>query len=56
MSNYISVEDDANGNAVIKVDRDGTAGNFTMSDLIIVENKAGLDLQELLTHNQIIIG
>ncbi|MGT2572012.1 type I secretion C-terminal target domain-containing protein, partial [Acinetobacter ursingii] len=56
ISDYITVEDDVNGNAVIKVDRDGTAGNFTMSDLIVVENKAGLDLQELLNHNQIIIG
>ncbi|MBJ9987007.1 VWA domain-containing protein, partial [Acinetobacter sp. S40] len=56
IADYISVEDDANGNAVIKVDRDGALGNYTMSDLIILENKAGLDLQDLLANNQIIIG
>ncbi|WP_445346082.1 BapA/Bap/LapF family prefix-like domain-containing protein [Acinetobacter bohemicus] len=56
IGDYITVADDVNGNAVIKVDRDGVGVNYTTSDLLIIENKAGLDLQDLLNNQQIIIG
>ncbi|QNX89406.1 VWA domain-containing protein [Acinetobacter seifertii] len=56
LSDYITVVDDGNGNAIVQVDRDGSNGTHTMSDLLIIENKAGLSLQDLLNNNQIIIG
>ena len=56
LGDYITVVDDGNGNAVIQVDRDGGSGTYTASDLLIIENQAGLSLQDLLNNNQIIIG
>ncbi|MDO7195162.1 VWA domain-containing protein, partial [Acinetobacter nosocomialis] len=56
LGDYITVVDDGNGNAVIQVDRDGGSGTYTASDLLIIENQAGLTLQDLLNNNQIIIG
>ncbi|MCJ8162480.1 beta strand repeat-containing protein, partial [Acinetobacter zhairhuonensis] len=56
LGDYITVVNDGNGNAVIQVDRDGNAATHTMSDLLIVENQAGLDLQDLLANNQLVIG
>ncbi|MDA0696771.1 MAG: type I secretion protein [Proteobacteria bacterium] len=56
IADYITVEDDGNGNAVLKVDRDGTGTTHQASDLLIIENQAGLSLQDLLDHNQIVIG
>ncbi|MEO4159446.1 hypothetical protein [Acinetobacter pittii] len=52
----MTVVDDGNGNATVQVDRDGSAGTHNMSDLLIIENQAGLTLQDLLNNNQIIIG
>ncbi|MFP5064789.1 BapA/Bap/LapF family prefix-like domain-containing protein [Acinetobacter pittii] len=56
LGDYITVVDDGNGNATVQVDRDGSAGTHNMSDLLIIENQAGLTLQDLLNNNQIIIG
>lgn len=56
LGDYITVIDDGNGNAVIQVDRDGNAGTHTMSDLLIIENQAGLGLQDLIDNNQLVIG
>ncbi len=56
INEYITVEDDGNGNAVLKVDRDGTGTTYQSSDLLIIDNQAGLSLQDLLDQNQIIIG
>ncbi|SSM84451.1 BapA/Bap/LapF family prefix-like domain-containing protein [Acinetobacter baumannii] len=56
LGDYITVVDDGNGNATVQVDRDGNAGTHNMSDLLIIENQAGLTLQDLLNNNQIIIG
>lgn len=56
LGDYITVVDDGNGNAIVQVDRDGSAGTHNMSDLLIIENQAGLSLQDLLNNNQIIIG
>ncbi|MFW2067965.1 type I secretion protein, partial [Acinetobacter johnsonii] len=59
IANYIKVEDDGNGNAVLKIDRDGAAatGGIThdWADLLIIEGKTALELQDLI-NNQIIIG
>ncbi|WP_154020934.1 type I secretion C-terminal target domain-containing protein, partial [Acinetobacter baumannii] len=60
IANYIKVEDDGNGNAVLKIDRDGAAdatGGTThdWADLLIIEGKTALELQDLI-NNQIIIG
>ncbi|ONN51577.1 type I secretion protein [Acinetobacter genomosp. 33YU] len=56
LGDYITVVDDGNGNSIVQVDRDGSNGTHTMSDLLVIENKAGLSLQDLLNNNQIIIG
>ncbi|MGA4853715.1 type I secretion protein, partial [Acinetobacter haemolyticus] len=56
IADYITVEDDGAGNAVVKVDRDGTAATHVASDLLIIEGQAGLSLQDLLDQNQIVIG
>ena len=56
IGDYITVVTDGNGNAVIQVDRDGSAATHTMSDLLIVENQAGLSLQDLIDNNQLVIG
>ncbi|MDC5430077.1 VWA domain-containing protein [Acinetobacter baumannii] len=56
LGDYITVIDDGNGNAIVQVDRDGITGTHNMSDLLIIENQAGLSLQDLLNNNQIIIG
>ncbi|UOG18248.1 BapA prefix-like domain-containing protein [Acinetobacter sp. PK01] len=56
IGDYITVVTDGNGNAVIQVDRDGSAVTHTMSDLLIVENQAGLSLQDLIDNNQLVIG
>ena len=59
IANYIKVEDDGNGNAVLKIDRDGAAatGGIThdWADLLIIEGKTASELQDLI-NNQIIIG
>ncbi|MEG1399837.1 MAG: VWA domain-containing protein, partial [Acinetobacter sp.] len=59
ISEYIKVED-VNGKAVLKLDRDGDAGNnggttHDWADLLIIEGKTALELQDLI-NNQIIIG
>ncbi|MFW1801021.1 BapA prefix-like domain-containing protein [Acinetobacter nematophilus] len=58
ISEYIKVED-VNGKAVLKVDRDGDAGNggttHDWADLLIIEGKTASELQDLI-NNQIIIG
>ena len=56
IAQYIKVENDGNGNAVLKVDRDGLTGGSNYQDLLVLENKLGLTLQQLLDNNQIIIG
>nr|WP_240921720.1 VWA domain-containing protein [Acinetobacter sp. SA01] len=56
IGDYITIVADGNGNAVIQVDRDGSAATHTMSDLLIVENQAGLSLQDLIDNNQLLIG
>lgn len=56
LGDYITVIGDGNGDAVIQVDRDGNAGTHTMSDLLIIENQAGLGLQDLINNNQLVIG
>ncbi|HAV3441363.1 TPA: BapA prefix-like domain-containing protein, partial [Acinetobacter baumannii] len=38
LGDYITVVDDGNGNAIVQVDRDGSAGTHNMSDLLIIEN------------------
>ena len=53
---FISVSNDANGNAVLKIDRDGDLATYGKTDLLVLENQAGLTLQQLLDNNQIIIG
>ncbi|MEX5381230.1 GA-like domain-containing protein, partial [Acinetobacter towneri] len=53
---FISVSNDANGNAVLKIDRDGDLPTYGKTDLLVLENQAGLTLQQLLDNNQIIIG
>ncbi|MFV5467697.1 cadherin-like domain-containing protein, partial [Acinetobacter towneri] len=53
---FISVSNDANGNAVLKIDRDGDSATYGKTDLLVLENQAGLTLQQLLDNNQIIIG
>lgn len=53
---FISVSNDANGNAVLKIDRDGDFATYGKTDLLVLENQAGLTLQQLLDNNQIIIG
>lgn len=55
IGNYIKVEDDAQGNAVLKVDRDGTGTSQQWADLLIIEGKSQTELQDLI-HQQIIIG
>ena len=59
IADYIKVEDDGNGNAVLKVDRDGAAANggttHDWADLLIIEGKTASELQDLI-QNQIIIG
>ena len=63
IGNYISVTTDANGHAVIAIDRDGSGTNFTVkSDLLVLENitasslgaTAEDQLKTLLNNNQII--
>ncbi len=58
IANYIKVED-VDGKAVLKVDRDGagiTGGTaHDWADLLIIEGKTALELQDLI-QNQIIIG
>nr|WP_143222597.1 VWA domain-containing protein [Acinetobacter silvestris] len=56
LADYITVENDGQGNAVIRVDRDGKDAKYQATDLLIIENKADLGLQDLLNQNQIIIG
>ena len=53
IGDYITVVTDGNGNAVIQVDRDGSAATHTMSDLLIVENQAGLSLQDLIDNENL---
>ncbi|MFX4627374.1 BapA prefix-like domain-containing protein [Acinetobacter baumannii] len=53
---FISVSNDANGNAVLKIDRDGDLATYGKTDLLVLENQAGLTLQQLLDNHQIIIG
>ena len=53
---FISVSNDANGNAVLKIDRDGDLATYGKTDLLVIEHQAGLTLQQLLDNNQIIIG
>ena len=53
---FISVSNDANGNAVLKIDRDGDLATYGKTDLLVLENQEGLTLQQLLDNNQIIIG
>ncbi|WP_017397797.1 cadherin-like domain-containing protein, partial [Acinetobacter lwoffii] len=53
---FISVSNDANGNAVLKVDRDGDLATYGKTDLLVIEHQAGLTLQQLLDNHQIIIG
>ena len=60
IANYIKVEDDGNGDAVLKIDRDGVANRTSgtthdWADLLIIEGKTALELQDLI-NNQIIIG
>lgn len=52
---FISVSNDANGNAVLKIDRDGDLATYGKTDLLVLENQAGLTLQQLLDNHQIII-
>ena len=53
---FISVSNDANGNAVLKVDRDGDLATYGKTDLLVIEHQAGLTLQQLIDNHQIIIG
>ncbi|MFX4681847.1 type I secretion C-terminal target domain-containing protein, partial [Acinetobacter baumannii] len=53
---FISVSNDANGNAVLKIDRDGDLATYGKKDLLVLENQAVLTLQQLLDNHQIIIG
>ncbi|MFV5427569.1 cadherin-like domain-containing protein, partial [Acinetobacter towneri] len=53
---FISVSNDANGNAVLKIDRDGDLPTYGKTDLLVIEHQAGLTLQQLLDNHQIIIG
>ena len=56
VAEFITVGDDGAGNAVIKVDRDGADPQHNgMSDLLVIQNQAGLTLQDLLDNNQITI-
>jgi Ca2+-binding RTX toxin-like protein len=45
---FISVSNDANGNAVLKIDRDGDLATYGKTDLLVLENQEGLTLQQLL--------
>ena len=56
ISEFIKVENDGVGNAVLKVDRNGATGGPEYHDLLVLEGRNGLTLQQLLDNNQIIIG
>ena len=55
IADYISVTEDGD-NVVVSVDRDGSAIAYHSTELLVLENQAGLTLEQLLANGQIIIG
>ncbi|RZG88375.1 type I secretion C-terminal target domain-containing protein, partial [Acinetobacter sp. WCHAc060033] len=57
ISEYLTVSYDANADqAVISIDRDGTAGSYQSTELLVLNNQTtDVTLDELLKNNQIII-
>ncbi|WP_373686430.1 Ig-like domain-containing protein [Acinetobacter sp. YH12098] len=55
IADYISVTEDGD-NVVVSVDRDGSATAYHSTELLVLENQAGLTLEQLLANGQIIIG
>ncbi|WP_045015051.1 BapA/Bap/LapF family prefix-like domain-containing protein [Acinetobacter johnsonii] len=62
IGDYISVETNADGKAVISIDRDGVSNGFSASDLLVLDNISPADLNltndellnNLLSNNQIV--
>ena len=62
IGDYISVETNADGKAVISIDRDGASNGFSASDLLVLDNISPSDLNltndellnNLLSNNQIV--
>ena len=62
IGDYISVETNADGKAVISIDRDGVSNGFSASDLLVLDNISPADLNltndqllnNLLNNNQIV--
>ena len=62
IGDYISVETNADGKAVISIDRDGASNGFSASDLLVLDNISPADLNltndellnNLLSNNQIV--
>lgn len=62
IGDYISVETNADGKAVISIDRDGASNGFSASDLLVLDNISPADLNltndqllnSLLNNNQIV--
>ena len=62
IGDYISVETNADGKAVISIDRDGASNGFSASDLLVLDNISPTDLNltndellnNLLSNNQIV--
>ncbi|WP_218950124.1 Ig-like domain-containing protein [Acinetobacter sp. YH12209] len=55
IADYISVTEDGY-NVVVSVDRDSLATAYNSTELLVLENQAGLTLEQLLANGQIIIG
>ncbi len=53
---FIKIEDDGRGNAVLKVDRDGSLNTqHEWADILIIEGKSKIDLMDMI-NQQIVIG
>lgn len=53
---FIKIEDDGRGNAVLKVDRDGSLNTqHEWADILIIEGKSKIDLMDMI-NQQILIG
>jgi len=53
ITDYLSIEDDGNGNSVVKVDADGGGDNFQNVD--VLQGVTGLDVQQLFNNGHVVV-
>lgn len=53
ITDYLTIEDDGNGNSVVKVDTDGGGDNF--QNVAVLEGVTGLDVQQLFNSGNVVV-